>query len=279
MRYMSVFLLCLLFIQAGCGGGDGEKTVAQEEQVLGNWFQLRSRTYILLIVSPQGQWQSSVRIADATEKIVAAKGSAKGTWHISDKQIVFTVTESNIEKVWEKNTTNIFEIVQIEDSRMTLKGENGRVEEWQKTLSKSGKGGENSATAISLDPIAVNLNKISSNTEDRYLCLKMELLLNELMPGQEMPLLHPRAMEAITVFLSSLIYNDIKDFDRLEVQKAKLINVVNPYMEGVVKDIKIEHVIVTTSYEKVEEFLVEHTVAQTPPPGEEGEEGEEEPKE
>ena len=42
-------------------------------------------------------------------------------------------------------------------------------------------------------------------------------------------------------------------------------------MEGSIKEIKIEHAIVTTDIDKVEEFMIEHTIVEAPP-GEKGEE-------
>ena len=111
-----------------------------------------------------------------------------------------------------------------------------------------------------MEPIAVNLNKNRSNTQDRYLCLKMNMVLKELMPDQKIPAMHPKAREAAIIFLSSLVYGDVKDFDQVKIQRTKLVDVLNPYMEGFIKDIEIEHVIISTTIEKVEEFIIEHTM-------------------
>ena len=262
MRYLLLFWLCLFLIPAGCG----EKEPSKDELVWGNWVNSRGRTHTLLVINAKGVWQSSVRIADVTAKIVKSKGDANGTWHLEKDQLIFTVMESTIEEVWEKNTTSFFDILELDAGVMKLKAENGSVGEWKKTTSaKPGKEGEDQSLVIPMEPIAVNLNKISSNTKDRYLCLKMKIILQELMPGQKVPQFHPRAREAALVFLSSLIYNDVKDFDRVKEQKEKLVKVLNPYMEGVIKDIEVEHVIVTDTYEKVEEFLIEHTIPSGPP--------------
>lgn len=77
-------------------------------------------------------------------------------------------------------------------------------------------------------------------------------------------------------FLSSLVFNDVKDFDRVKKQIGKLVDVLNPYMEGFIKEISIEHVIIATELDKVEEFIIEHTLIEEPAP-EAGEE-EEKPK-
>ena len=106
----------------------------------------------------------------------------------------------------------------------------------------------------------INLNKNRSNTQDRYLCLNMNLVLKELMPDQQIPVMHPKAREAAILFLSSLVYEDVKDFDQVKRQKSKLVDVLNPYMQDFIKDIEIEHVIISTTIEKVEEFIIEHTM-------------------
>ena len=253
-----IFLvLFMAFFFVGCG----EKVKGDEDLVVGNWTQYRNRAYILLVISSKGTWDSSVRIADATSKIVKSKGTAKGTWHMEEGQLIFTVMESNIQEVWEQNDTSFFEIVELGEQIMLLKEENGRVSEWKKSRSqKPGDAVTEAAVVISMKPLAVNLNKNRSNTQDRYLCLNMNLVLKELMPDQKIPALHPKAREAAVIFLSSLVYEEVKDFDQVKLQKLKLVDVLNPYMDGFIKDIEIEHVIISTTMEKVEEFIIEHTM-------------------
>lgn len=253
-----VFLaLCMVFSFAGCG----EKEKGDEDLLVGNWTQYRNRAYILLVISPTGSWNSSVRIADATSKIVKAKGNAQGTWHIEGGQLIFTVMDSTIEEIWEKNATSFFEIVELGERIMLLKEENGRIAEWKKNQpQRSGKDDAETAVTISMKPITVNLNKDRSSDPNRYLCLKMKMILKELMPDQAIPAMHPKAREAAIIFLSSLVYEDVKDFDQVKIQRVRLVDVLNPYMEGFIKDIEIEHVIIATTIEKVEEFIIEHTI-------------------
>jgi hypothetical protein len=258
--------------------GCGEKEKSQNEFAVGNWTQFKNRAYILLITSPKGEWKSSVRIADVTSKIVKSKGNAKGTWHIEAGQMIFTVTESDIEEIWEKNATSFFDIVELTESIMQLRDESGYVVVWNQTKAKKAAATEvDLSPVIAMGPIAVNLNKNRSNDKDRYLCLNLNLVLKELMPDQEIAPIHPKAREVAIIFLSSLVFNDVKDFDSIKEQNKKLIDVINPYMDGFVKDIVIEHVIVATDIDKVEEFMIEHTLDQAPVPeeGSEGEDGEE----
>ncbi|SDT84192.1 hypothetical protein [Desulfobacula phenolica] len=271
-----LFLICVSFFVSITGCGEEKKV--QNDLAVGNWIHVKNRTYILLILNPKGEWQSSIRIADASSKIVEAKGNAKGMWYIEEDRMIFTVTESDIEDVWEKNATIFFDIVELAETIIQLKDESGRIWIWTHTNShKSGASEDNLASVIPMGLVAVNLNKNRSNDKDRYLCLNLNLILKELMPGQKMPPIHPKAREAAIIFLSSLVFNDVKDFDRIKQQSGKLVDVLNPYLDGFIKEISIEHVIVATEIDKVEEFIIEHGLTNEPIPeaGEEGNEGSE----
>lgn len=261
---------------AGCGG---EREKKDTDWVLGNWILYKNRTYILIAINMKGTWTSSVKIADVTSKIVDSKGTARGTWHLDEGQLIFTVEASDIETVWEKNDTRFYKVLELSDHLMVLEGENGRKEEWKKTVHRKGKDGSGAVNPIvTMAPYAVNLDRHSSNTQDRYLCLSMHLELMELMPEQPAPQFHPRARDAAIMYLSSLTYDDVSDFDRIKAQKEKVKDALNPYMEGLIKDVVIDHVVIAVSAAKVEEFIIEHTAASSneePAEGEEGETGEE----
>jgi len=255
-QFIALITIVSAFFITGCG----ERKKSQDELVVGNWSQEKNRAYILLVTNQRGEWSSSVKISDATSKIVKSKGNAKGEWHIEKNQIIFIVMESDIEDLWEKNKTIFYDIVDLTENRMHLKDEDGAVSVWSKTrIDKPSESEANQAPFISMAPVVVNLNKNRSNDKDRYLCLKMNIILNELMPGKKIPPDHPKIHDAIILFFSSLVYDDVKDFDGLKGQSQKLVNILNPYMEGMVKEIAIENVILATEIDKVEEFLIEHT--------------------
>lgn len=260
---LGVMGFTLLSFVSGCG----EKEKSRNEFAVGNWMQYRNRAYILLITNPKGEWSSSVRIADATSKIVKSKGNAKGTWYIENDQIIFTVMESDIEKIWKKNSTTFFKIVELTENLMKVENDTGRIIEWRQTQGRNSEVSEvDFVPVIPMGPVVVNLNKIRSNDKDRYLCLNIDLILKELMPDQEIPPIHPRVREATIVFFSSLVFNDVKDFERIKTQNEKLVDIINPYMENFVKDVDIKHVIVATEIERVEEFMIEHTLTGKPDP-------------
>ena len=252
--------------------GCGEKEKSQTELAIGNWSQERNRAYILLYTNLKGEWNSSVKISEATSKVVKSKGNAKGVWHIEKNQMIFTVMESDIEDVWEKNRTILYDIVDLTENRMQFKDENGAMTVWTRTRIEKAAGSEaDLGFILPLAPVVVNLNKNRSNDKDRYLCLKMNMIFKELMPGQKIPPLHPKVHDSVIIFFSSLVYEDIKDFDSLKDQCQKLVHILNPYMEGMIKEIAVENVILASDIERVEEFIIEHT----PPAGPAPEEGKE----
>ena len=275
-----ILLLMLVFFLipiTGCG----EKEKTQTELAVGHWTQIKNRAYILLVTNQKGDWTSSVRIADATHKIVKAKGNAKGMWYIEKGQMIFTVTDSDIEEIWVKNATTFFDIVELSENLMRLKEESGHIVVWNKTnAQKPGTAEADLSPVVPLGPVVANLNKNRSNDKDRYLCLNLNLVLKELMPDQKIPPIHPAAREAALLFLSSLVFDDVKDFDGIKEQSKKLVNVLNPYMEGFIKEIDVKHVIVATDADKVDEFIIEHTPSANPSPegGKQGEKGKEKSK-
>lgn len=279
MKNHSVCLCITGIVCALLFSGCGEKEISQAELALGNWTQEKNRAYILLYTNQKGEWTSSVKIAEGTSKIVKSKGNAKGTWHIEKGQMIFTVMASDIEDVWEKNRTLVYDIVELTENRMRFKDENGAMAVWTRTrMEKAGNAEPVLSLKMPLDPVVVNLNKNRSNDKDRYLCLKMNMVFKELMPGQKIPPLHPKIHDSIIIFFSSLVYEDVKSFDDISAQCKKLVQLLNPYMEGMIKEIAVENVILAADMDRVEEFVIEHTPPPPPAPGEEAKGGKEKPK-
>lgn len=237
-----------------------EKEASRAELVLGNWTQIKNKAYLLLVMDQKGEWTCSVKISEGTSKIVKAKGNAKGKWHIEKEQMIFTVMESDIEEVWEKNRTLIYDIVDITANLIQLKDENGAMTVWTRTRTEKSVGSEPVLSfKMPMEPVIVNLNKNRSNDKDRYLCLKMNMIFKELMPGQRIPPFHPKVHESVILFFSSLVYEDVKSFDDITLRCRTLVQLLNPYMEGMIQEIAVENVILATDIERAEEFIIEHT--------------------
>ncbi len=240
-----------------------------DEQLLGSWIQEDEITYIGIHLNPEGMWDSNVKIANPRSRIVAFKGNASGTWYVQEKKLVMTVTDSSIEKIWKKDGIYSFLVGEVLASRISLQNARGKEIQWEREGMQN-QVSEEADNVISMAPIAVNLDKISSNTKDSYLCVKIKILLKELMPGTPVPSMHPKIRDAAVLFLSSLIYDQVRNFDAMDRQKEALVNVLNPYLDGAIKQIDLEDVLIATSWEKVEEFLMKFAVAPPePPPAEE----------
>ncbi len=261
---ISIVIILLVFPIMFTSGCKKKKKKPSPVKLLlpGTWYMSKGRAYILLIMRVDGNWSSDVRLEGSSSKIVERKGGASGTWHIEGKDLVLKVVESKIEEIWEKNKELVYEIVKLDHDFMILKYPSGRVFTWKRAQIKK-KGGDdksiNLSPVIKIPPIVVNLNKISSNDIDRYFCLDMELEMNTLLPGEKPVLFRPEAREAAIIFLSSLIYKDVKTFDAVNIVKKKLEKILNPYLEGSLKKITIKNVLITSSIDKADTFFIEHT--------------------
>ncbi len=268
---MRLFCTCCVLFSFLSVLGCKEKEVPLNEQLLGSWIQADELTYIGVHLNPEGMWDSNVKIANPRSRIVAFKGNASGTWYVQEKQLVMAVVESTIEKAWKKDKIYSFQLGEILPSRILLTSSKGKQIEWEREA-VAAPDGQEPDSVISMAPIAVNLDKISSNTKDSYLCVKMKLLLKELMPGSPVPVMHPRVRDAAVLFLSSLIYDKVRNFEALNVQKEALLKALNPYLSGAIKEIELEDVLIATSPEKVEEFCMKFAPsAEEETPGEEEE--------
>ena len=251
----AIFLLICMI--AGCAK---EKKPDVNELLLGTWSQHRNKTYLVLMIKAQGGWNADVRVEGATSRIIEKRGAANGTWQVVDKQLVITVAESDIEAFWGKNKKLVvFDILELNKDEMHLRYENGSVHVWKRAkIPAKGQEPENLPRMIKMAPLVVNLNKIRSHDKDRYLCLDLELILKSSLPGMAVPVLHPRAREAALLFLSSLIYKDVSTLDGVKQVTKNLEVMLNPYLDNQLDNIKINHVVISSSTDKVQEFLIEH---------------------
>jgi len=247
-----------------------------QELLVGSWIRFDNRVHTLLIIRNNGNWSSDLRVEGASSKIIERKGESSGTWSLEDHSLAITVTSSQMEDTWPIGKITL-EIMEIDKKSVTFKYPNSRLITWKRARiekvdkkeekkDEKGKDGENAVTTINpvitMKPLVVNLNKISSNDKDRYLCLSLDLQLEEMQSDSEVPKLHPRAWDAAIIFLSSLLYNDVKTFDAMGVVTGKLTKILNPYFDGMLMEVTATHVMISSSMEKVEEFIIEHS----PPP-------------
>ena len=251
------FVLTLIFLIsfAGCS-----KEPEVGEMILGGWTNKRSASYVYLKIKMEGKWDASVKIADVTSKIIQVRGKASGKWHIEDNTFVLTVFESNVSKVFKKNDTSFFEITELNEEVLELMDSYGQIIIWKSVKPQKGQANLNIVNSIRMEPFTVNLNKVRSRDKDRYLCLNLKIVLKEFMPGAELPKIHPKAREAVLIYLSSLVYNDIKDLETVKNVQGGVKVILNPYIGDMIKKVEIDHVIVSSTIDRVEEFLIEHSL-------------------
>ncbi|MBF0376550.1 MAG: flagellar basal body-associated FliL family protein [Desulfamplus sp.] len=277
--FVAISIILSIIIQiANCNYAIAKDEPAPEVELsptaqllLGSWSRYNNRVYTLLILRANGNWSSDYRIEGATSKIVERKGEASGTWKLDDKALTFTVVTSDMEEVWPTGTVAL-EIVSIDEKSITLRYPNARLITWTKARVEKDKKKEEGAASINpiitMKPIVVNLNKLSSKDNDRYLCLALELHLEEMEATAAIPKLHPRAWDSTIIFLSSLLYNDVKTFDEMKLVTDRLTRILNPYLDGLLADVTSTHIMVSSSIDKVDEFIIEHSpppVLETPP--------------
>jgi flagellar basal body-associated protein FliL len=121
-----------------------------------------------------------------------------------------------------------------------------------KRIRSQKQGQEKIVQTIKLEPIIVNLNKGEVLVKDRFLCLYLELIQE---PPSGQSRVHPRVREALIMHLSSLTYPEVNTYRKLNRLSGELIDLINPYMGGTVKDLVIQNVVVTADEAAVQEFL------------------------
>jgi hypothetical protein len=251
------FMLFSSLLVEGCGKDKGPSF---DELLLGSWNRTHKNAYSVLVFKAQGGWDSDIRMEGAHSRIIEKRGKATGTWQLEGDQLVMTVVESDLVDLWEKNKTLFCEIVELNGDVLSLKYPDGNVQDYKRFKSKAKPGEQvNLSRVIRMEPLVVNLNKHRSHDKDRYLCLDMEVNLKKLKPGQAQPVLHPRARDAMNLFLSSLLYKDVKTLDSVKQVTKNLEVLLNPYLDNMVDGITVNHVVISSTMDKVEEFLIEHT--------------------
>lgn len=251
------FSLALIFF-VSLSGCSSEAEIG--ETVVGGWSKQSGDSYTYLRIKNEGKWDATINIADYTSKIIQVRGRASGKWHIEENNFVLTVFESNISKIFKKNVTSFFEIKTLSEEVLELVDTNGQIIVWKSVTPKKNQASLKNVNSIRMAPFTVNLNKVRSRDKDRYLCLNLKIVLKEFMPGAQLPKIHPKAREAALIFLSSLVYKDIRDLEKVEGIQGDLKTILNPYVGGMIKKVEIDHVIVSSTIDRVEEFLIEHSL-------------------
>lgn len=254
--FLSILSIALFCFLAGCSD-----TKKQIRFATGNWVYSSDGIYIFLRIDDNGDWAAEISISDEQSTIVKAKKKANGIWNIENKKMVFVVLDSQAEEIWEKDKVVFYDILSLTSRRMKLLDEKENEFLWRASNNGIVKAiGSNAKPVLPMGIFVVNLNKHKSNMTSKYLCLHLDMNIKEIMPEKKVPLVHPKIHDAIISFYSSLTYNEVKDFDRIEKQNKRLVAILNPYIKNIIKGFVIKHAIITAHLEQVEQFIFENTI-------------------
>ncbi|OQY02416.1 MAG: hypothetical protein B6I26_00840 [Desulfobacteraceae bacterium 4572_130] len=250
-KIVLISFFALFIFGLGCNG-----KLSYEKLIIGEWNRYINETDDILTIKNNYEWRLKINVTPYDLKIFDQIKSASGTWKIENTNLVLTVIHSEINDIWKENEIFFYEIIEISNDTMKLRSVNEGESVWQKIQKeKYGK----ASKIIKIKPIVVNLNKTNLNEKDRYLYIDMELNLLkkiESLKNQSF-LFHPRAREAVIIFLSSFTYENVKTFNKISDINKKLKHVLNPYFNGLLKNIKINRIMLLNNMDEVNKFRME----------------------
>jgi hypothetical protein len=232
-----------------CACSRPEPTVG--ERLLGSWRAQTRNIHTILNFRANGTWTSQVRIEGSLSKIIEKKGTVSGTWAITPEgRLVMTATEAPIAIGWEKDQPLSFEIVALTDALLQLDNQAGRKLALERVKVKN-PGAGNQFVTVDLDPIVVNLRTGGTQDPPRFLCVLIGLVLET----EGRVTVPPRAREVIILHLSALTYAEVNSNEALAALSGDLHRLVTPYLKGVVSELHIKRMVITTQQPVVDEFL------------------------
>lgn len=246
--------------------------------LLGNWRASHMNVHTVLTLRNNGSWQAEDRVEGRHTRIVEKRGKSTGRWNLESKdRIVFSVETAEEAAMWPAGSMQSFDITSKDAGLMVFKREGGRTLEWRKIRAERPEEGEVLLhQVVNMPPLLVNVARSRLLERQRFLCMEMEFVLSLETPVQipeeipPPPPLHPEVREILLFYLSSLEYKDINSFDKVKAQRLHLRQMLNPYFENRLHEIEVRNIIVASSKESFEEFILQypelrHEFGLTPP--------------
>ncbi|MBU1170171.1 MAG: flagellar basal body-associated FliL family protein [Proteobacteria bacterium] len=243
--------------------------------LIGSWRIKRANIHAIHSFRQNKSWVEQERVEGKFSRIVETKEKVEGNWAVehskADGKMFLIITPSTIRDgkgPWVKDQAFRFEVLDINKDKMILKQENDQVTTWTRVRSKQTEDGEIdlSIALVNPGPIVVNLQMDRNHEKFRFLCLDMELsvedaegldyLSPEKNPDTEVITyhLHPIIRDMAISFFSAQTYKDTKSLDKVKDVVNQFKIVLNPYFEGRLTDVKVNKVVVTANKESVLEF-------------------------
>lgn len=252
-----------------------EKKEPVNEKIYGTWQIRMANVYSVYNFRANGSWTSSERVEGRQSKIVESRGKVVGQWTLAadaeEEGILWlTMTPTIVEEIdgWSVETPVKLKVFGIDDANLDMQIESGRKITWKRVRSKKAAEAAlaEADAKVKVWPLIVNIIRKKKNSDLRFLCLDMDLFINnpagspylaaEKLPDSEEITwhLHPKVRDVIIMYFSSFTYKELKTLEKVHetVQHLKLI--LNPYFNGNLNEINVGKVIVTTNRESVKEF-------------------------
>ncbi|MGM0418510.1 MAG: hypothetical protein ACQEQS_07300 [Thermodesulfobacteriota bacterium] len=273
---ISSFVLLILFscILFSCSKEDSQKD-SFEMQLIDDWRFTHRRSFVIMSIKANGNWEAQVREKDRFSKVVGKKGQQRGTWELQEdnKYLKITVDSGdNFDFDWEPGNEYRYEISSLTEKELVLlRIQSGKEFVWKrisgsKSSSSKSSGEDELITTQTLDPdpFIINLKKRSPYSKDRYICVKFKIIKNLDKPvktPEELPEklpVHPSLRENIMFFLSSLEYSEVNTFDKVREVVSQLEKITEPYYGDSLNELKLDNIIVAGSRGSLEEFIIQY---------------------
>lgn len=246
-----------------------------EGLLVGSWSVKRANIYSVHSFRHNGSWAEQERVEGKFSRIIENKEKVEGSWTLEyDKSLeksYLVITPSTVgkdEKKWVVDQPFRFEVLTLNKDELVLQDENGQLYNWSRVRSSQADDEESvmGIAVVNPGPIIVNLKLDRAQDKFRYLCLDMELsvedaegldyLVAESDPKTETNTyhLHPIVLDAAITYFSSLTYKDVKSLDKVKDATTEFKTIMAPYFDGRLTDVKINKVVVTAEPESVADF-------------------------
>lgn len=263
LKLMPVLVIMTL---SGCS-----KEPSQSDLLTGSWFTKDAGVYTMVTFRANGSFTSSKRIMASASKVKGKSGKVDGDWEADGTQLVLRIVESEDSEVWIKDSTHFYEILEVSPEVLYLKSSDEKVAEWKRLKASGGAEPEipSDDITIGMEPVVVNLAKRRSLDRDMYLCAEIvftvegaamdEPVTAEGGPAPKPRSVHPRIRDSVLFYLGAQTHKAVSTFEKLKKVKDTLQEILQPYFDGKLKDIVIKNIVITSSWENVEDFLAEYS--------------------
>ena len=271
-------LLGLLLLLMGC-----DKEPAEREVVIGPWKDTVASYHNIITFRANGSFgiltlmeKNLAQIDEDAEKV-----KVEGKWQLLSPEeegdpLLLVMTAENVkgETSWVVDTPVTYLVERLNRNQMQLRSPVGERVAWDRIRGSKAEEGEDGQPVVRLEmsPIVVSLSKKRTNEQNRYLCVYMALILDDVdsapyvepvQGGTGTPTgayrIHPNIYEALVMHLGRLGYKEVRSLKRFAVVLEDLKRIVNPYLGGRLQSIDVMKVVVTTERSGVDAFIAQYT--------------------